>query len=53
MVAPLEYIAMPMAILWGFLAFGEWPEPISWIGMALILGSGLLMIWRETNAGAR
>ncbi|MCC5986793.1 MAG: DMT family transporter [Pararhodobacter sp.] len=53
MVAPLEYIAMPMAILWGFLVFGEWPEPVSWLGMALILGSGLLMIWRETTARTR
>ncbi len=53
MVAPLEYIAMPMAILWGFVVFGDWPDPVSWIGMALILGSGLLMIWRETHARAR
>lgn len=53
MVAPLEYVAMPMAILWGLLVFGEFPGLISWVGMALILGSGLLMIWRETNAGSR
>ena len=53
MVAPLEYIAMPMAILWGFLVFGEWPEPASWFGMMLIVGSGLLMIWRETNTAPR
>ena len=53
MVAPLEYIAMPMAILWGLVVFGEWPGPLSWFGMTLILGSGLLMIWRETRAKTR
>lgn len=51
-VAPLEYVAMPMAILWGFLVFDEWPEPISWLGMALILASGVFMIWRETRIAA-
>ena len=49
-VAPFEYIALPMAIVWGILVFGEWPDIISYLGIALILGSGLYMIWRETKA---
>lgn len=49
MIAPLEYVAMPIAILWGFLIFGEWPEPVSWVGMMLIVGSGLFLIWRESG----
>lgn len=51
MVAPLEYISMPMAILWGFLIFDEWPDPVSWGGMALVLCAGVFMIWRETGSG--
>lgn len=49
-VAPFEYIALPMAIGWGILVFGEWPDIVSYLGIALILGSGLYMIWRETKA---
>ena len=49
-VAPFEYIALPMAIVWGILVFGEWPDIISYLGIALIIGSGLYMIWRETKA---
>lgn len=49
-VAPFEYIAMPLAILSGLLVFGEWPEPFAWIGIALICGAGLFVVWRETRA---
>ncbi|SLN28288.1 Riboflavin transporter [Roseovarius albus] len=47
-VAPMEYIAMPMAIFWGVTFFNTWPDGGTWIGIALILGSGLYMVWRET-----
>lgn len=50
LVAPFEYIAMPLAVLWGVLMFGEWPDGVAVAGIALILGSGLFMIWREAAA---
>jgi len=50
LVAPLEYVALPMAIIWGFFVFGDLPDRIAWIGITLILASGLYMIWRETRA---
>jgi len=49
--APFEYIAMPMAIIWGVTVFGTWPAPTAWIGIALIVGSGLYMLWRESAKG--
>jgi len=49
-VAPFEYVAMPMAVMWGAVLFGEWPDLATWIGIALILGSGLFLIWREAQA---
>lgn len=49
LVGPLEYIALPMAIFWGLVVFGEWPDPVAWGGILLILASGLYMIWRETR----
>ncbi len=50
LVAPFEYVALPLAILWGILVFGEYPDAVALAGIALILGSGLYMIWRETAA---
>lgn len=46
--APFEYVSMPMAIMWGITVFGTFPDPTAWIGIALILGSGLYLVWRET-----
>ncbi|MGC6484945.1 MAG: DMT family transporter [Candidatus Puniceispirillales bacterium] len=48
MVAPFEYIAMPLSIFWGFMIFDAVPGPTTLIGMAMILLSGLYVIWRET-----
>jgi drug/metabolite transporter (DMT)-like permease len=48
LVAPFEYIGMPMAIFWGVLVFGTWPDHTAWIGIALICGAGLYTLWRET-----
>ena len=48
LVAPFEYIGMPMAILWGILFFGTWPDLTAWAGIALICGAGLYTLWRET-----
>jgi drug/metabolite transporter (DMT)-like permease len=48
LIAPFEYVGMPMAILWGLVVFGTFPDAVSWLGIALICGSGLYVIWRET-----
>ena len=45
--APFEYLAMPLAILWGVMVFDEWPDLYAWAGIALIIGSGLVLLWRE------
>jgi drug/metabolite transporter (DMT)-like permease len=47
-IAPFEYIALIMAIVWGITVFGEWPDAVSWLGILLILGAGLLVFWRES-----
>ncbi len=48
LVAPFEYIGMPMAIFWGVVVFGTWPDHQAWVGIALICGAGLYTLWRET-----
>ncbi|MEM7473258.1 MAG: DMT family transporter [Pseudomonadota bacterium] len=47
LVAPFEYLALPLSIFWGIMIFGEWPDLAAWLGIALILGSGLYSVWRE------
>ncbi len=47
LVAPVEYAAMPLAVFWGYTIFGDWPDAMAWAGIALILGAGLVLIWRE------
>ncbi|MEM1235827.1 MAG: DMT family transporter [Pseudomonadota bacterium] len=49
-VAPFEYLALPIAIVMGYVVFGETPDTTTFAGIALILGSGLFIIWREARA---
>lgn len=51
LAAPFEYLALPLSIFWGFVVFGEWPDAWAWAGIALILGAGLYMGWREAVQG--
>ena len=53
LVAPFEYIAMPLAIFWGYVIFGEWPDTTAWIGIALVIGAGLFLMWREVSLRRR
>ncbi|MCT8330087.1 DMT family transporter [Albidovulum sediminis] len=48
LVAPFEYVGMPIAVFWGVVVFGEWPDAVAWVGIFLIVGGGLYMAWRET-----
>ena len=48
LVAPFEYVGMPMAVIWGVIFFGTFPDTQAWVGIALICGAGLYTLWRET-----
>ena len=50
-VAPFEYLAMPLAVFWGWLVFGEVIDAPTALGATLIVGAGLFTLWRETAAG--
>jgi len=47
LIAPVEYTALMFSIFWGITIFNEWPDIIAWSGMSMILGGGLIMLWRE------
>ena len=54
-LAPLHYFEMLTATLFGYLFFEDFPDFATWIGIAIITGSGLYIIHREraTEATAR
>jgi drug/metabolite transporter (DMT)-like permease len=47
-VAPFQYTQMVWGILFGAMLFGDRPVPVMYAGMALVVGSGLYTLWRET-----
>ena len=48
-IAPFEYLTMPLAVLWGYLFWGEVPPLTTYLGISLIIGSGLYVLHRETQ----
>jgi len=46
-VAPFEYAGLPLAIMWGWIIWNELPVTEVWIGICLIIGSGLFVYFRE------
>lgn len=51
MMAPFEYTYLPLAMLWGVLVWGDWPDGTALAGIALIAGGGMVVLWRETLSG--
>ncbi len=47
LIAPLEYLYMPLAIMGGLIFFDETPHPAAILGIAIIIGAGLIITWRE------
>ena len=46
-VAPFEYIALPINIMWGFVIWRNLPTSMTLAGAALTLASGLYIFFRE------
>jgi drug/metabolite transporter (DMT)-like permease len=46
-VAPFEYIALPINVMWGFVIWRELPPLATWAGAALTLLSGMYILYRE------
>ena len=49
-LAPLQYLELPVATLLGFLVFDDFPNPLSLLGIMIIIAAGLYMIHRERIA---
>ena len=46
-LAPLQYFELPVATLFGYLVFHDFPNALSLMGIAIIIGAELYMIHRE------
>ncbi len=48
-IAPFEYTALVWALILGYAVWGELPNMNSWIGIAIIVSSGLYIMYRERS----
>ena len=53
LVTPFEYTALVLSIFWGYLIWGEIPGIVSALGMLLILGSGVYVLFLEAKLDIR
>ncbi|WP_337270990.1 DMT family transporter [Oryzifoliimicrobium ureilyticus] len=47
LLAPFQYFEIISATILGYLLFGDFPTASKWLGIAIIVISGLFIIWRE------
>ena len=46
-LAPLQYLEIVSATLLGLYFFGDFPDLTAWVGVGIIVGSGVFVAWRE------
>ena len=51
-VAPFEYLALPIGAMWGFIIWHEIPVLMTWVGALLALLSGVYVLYREQKERA-
>ncbi|BBK43387.1 hypothetical protein STVA_34070 [Allostella vacuolata] len=51
-ISPFNYGQIAVATLLGYLIFGNLPDVWTWVGVAIIIGSGLYIAYRETRRRA-
>jgi drug/metabolite transporter (DMT)-like permease len=52
-VSPFRYTLMLWGVAAGYLVFGHWPDATTWLGILLIVGSGLFILYREARLAYR
>jgi S-adenosylmethionine uptake transporter len=52
LLAPLQYLEIVAATAFGYLVFGDFPDATKWVGITIIVASGLFIIWRERAKAA-
>jgi drug/metabolite transporter (DMT)-like permease len=52
LLAPLGYSEMVMAVAIGYFGFGDLPDRWTWLGIAIVVGSGSYVLLREEREEA-
>jgi drug/metabolite transporter (DMT)-like permease len=52
-IAPYAYALLVFAALIGYFSFGAIPEPLTWVGIAMIVASGLTIAFRERKLSSQ
>ena len=52
LLAPMQYLEIPFATLLGWLVFGDLPNGLAALGIAITIGAGLYIVFRERRAEA-
>ena len=47
LVMPMDYSSLLWAILLGWLVFDQLPSRWTWLGAPIVIGAGLVILWRE------
>ncbi|MCP5072388.1 MAG: DMT family transporter [Rhodobacteraceae bacterium] len=53
LIAPFEYVALVLAVVWGVTIWGEWPDTATWAGISLIIFAGIYIALRESALGRK
>ena len=49
LIAPMQYSQILWATAFGALFFDEIPDNLVFLGAAIVIGSGLYIVWRESS----
>ena len=48
-LAPFQYIEIIGATVLGWIFFRDFPDPTTWVGVSIIIGSGIFVFYREAK----
>lgn len=50
-IAPLHYLDIVWGSVLGLVVFGDFPDALTWVGIAVIVASGLYVFYRQAGSG--
>ena len=53
LLAPFQYVEIVSATILGWAVFGDFPDPTTWIGVSIIVSSGIYVFHRESRHNNR
>ena len=52
-LAPFQYVEIIGATILGLIVFGDFPDSVTWLGVAIIVGSGIYIFHRENKLATK